>query len=92
MGKTKLIKLSVEKTKQYINNPGPKWPWFPFLPMKRKVEGKTQCGLIWAVGSQLMIYHCNLFMIPEKVVDFVKLAKWKYKSVQLMIEDGWLVD
>ena len=87
------ISFIKELTKKMASKPSPNsWPVFPYLPMKRVEDGIEELGLIWASGSQLVIYNCNLFMLPRKFVDFRKLAKWKYESFEEMTCDGWIVD
>lgn len=95
IGHTKnVISFVKEKSKTMISNPSiHSWTHFPFLPVKRGESGKDMdYGVIWAAGSQLIIYECNIFMMPKVLKDFKKLARWKYESFDEMIEDGWIVD
>lgn len=88
-----VISFIKELTKKMASKPSPNsWPKFPYLLMKRVENGIEELGLIWAVDSQLIIYDCNLFLIPKKVIDFRKLAKWKYDSFEKMVDDGWIID
>jgi len=89
-----VISFIKEKSKEMISRPSVNsWTHFPFLPVKRGEFGKDmEYGVIWAAGSQLVIYECNIFMMPKILKDFKKLARWKYKSLDEMIDDGWIVD
>lgn len=67
------------------------WPAFPFLPVKRYVEGRLDCRVIWA-GTPLKVVEASLFALPGTEEEFTTLPHIDYASTEAIVSDGWTVD
>ena len=83
-----------EETKNYLRNPR-LWPHRPFFPVTRKTgpgELDFELGVVFSAGKRSIVYLTNLFMLPSTIVEFVKIPKLEYNSIEEMVNDGWIGD
>lgn len=70
----------------------PKWPW---LPMKRNVDGDLQCAVFHADDTdpkaQPKLYFINMFQIVT-YFPTREMTSQQYESIGAIIEDGWKID
>lgn len=79
------------KDLQMIENPD-NWPAWPYLPMKRYVEGKgLQTRLLW-LGRPNTLFEANLFHLPKTKEEFLLLPHQEYSSPEEILQEGWVVD
>ena len=75
-----------------INQPH-KWPYFPFLPMKRWLQSMNvpEVGVIWS-SSPTKVTFISLLDLPKTAKEFESLLGKVYTSSEEMLTDGWVVD
>ena len=65
------------------------WPNWPVCPVKCYIDEELICGLLFA--GTITVYKLNMFSGWTKE-EFEKAKKWKYETIEDMINDGWRVD
>lgn len=71
---------------RYMANPG-LWPNWPFLPLKRYVDGGLEtCYMLDATGKALSVFHGNMFEAKKEDREQV------YPDLRAIQADGWIVD
>lgn len=70
-----------------------RWPRWPWLPVKRYLGGRMECGLLYADDSTEVILG-NLYALEPGLKTLAErgLASKKYESVDALVADGWEVD
>ena len=68
------------------------WPSWPRLPMKRRVDGKREFGVVLDVGDYLLWFpDRNIWeRIEPHELTFNRIIL--QPAMELLIEEGWRVD
>ncbi len=67
------------------------WPQWPFLPMKRYVDGRMTCTLLMEEARPpYRLYEVNLWATSAEA--FRTCKKYEYPTPEAMMQDGWTVD
>lgn len=90
-------------TKQFIESNGIDWACYPFLPLKRWVDGKSENGFM--IGNRQInfailghnnptIYFGNMFGLKDGplIPQVQAFPRKEYSSVDALLDDGWEVD
>lgn len=84
--------MSIDRDIAMMQN-AEKWPRWPFLPVKRpdKVAGfGIECGFLHASDETAVVYLGSIYGLEGKRLS--DLPKKQYDSLELLREDGWMID
>ena len=77
-----------------MRSPG-RWPAWPFLPVKRTVDGEQECAVMveesMSGTATPIVYLVNLFALKE-AGSLSKVENRRYESLEAVVADGWVVD
>lgn len=67
-----------------------RWSHWPFQPVKRKVGNRMPetCTLFPEPGGDILLFDCNIFKMPDDLGE----PKYRYKTIEDVVADGWTVD
>lgn len=77
-----------------------RWPNWPFLPIKRYVEGprgeQLECCLLIDYNARPVwkeVYGINMFdLVGKSTMQILSTKKYKYATEEELWDDGWVVD
>ena len=76
------------------------WPTWPYLPLVRRDRSCGQeCGLLFdlmgltgATGYSAAVTICNLFLVPDRLDEFLALPKEVFDLPEEVYAAGWRID
>jgi hypothetical protein len=76
------------------------WPTWPYLPLVRRDRGRGQeCGLLCdlmgltgTTGYSSTVIACNLFLVPDRLDEFLALPKEVFDLPEEVYAAGWRID
>ena len=75
------------------------WASRPFLPLVRRDGGGQECGLLCDLmglagrpGYSATVFHCNLFLVPARLDEFLALPKEVFDLAEEVYAAGGRVD
>ena len=87
-----------ERTMLFLTNPD-LWPLWPFIPVVRRCSGEEELGVVYdarqavdLTGYSATVFITNMFTLPDKFKEFLKLPKEVFDSAEELTEAGWRVD
>jgi hypothetical protein len=87
------------RTLHFLTHPDD-WPCWPFLPViRRRIGHEEELGVVYDAlhasnlpGYSRTVFLANLFLLPEKLEDFLQLPHETFDTAEELIDAEWRVD